>query len=141
MVVDLDHFKEVKTALGHQAGDGAAGRRGRPPARRSCGPTTSWRAWAATSSAVLLASPSGAGRVVEQVVLAVADLAVAYDVGVGASVGTACWPADGDTYAELVHTADVRMYAAKRDGRERAQGDLGSRCRAPARPPAPSLVG
>ena len=70
--------------------------------------------------AVLLASPAGADRVAEQVVLAVADLAVAYDVGVGASVGSACWPADGVTFAELVHTADVRMYAAKRDGRARA---------------------
>ena len=69
-----------------------------------------------------------------------ADLAVAYDVGVGASVGTACWPADGDTYAELVHTADVRMYAAKRDGRERAQGDLVP-VQGPGPAPAPSLVG
>ena len=88
--------------------------------------------------AVLLDSPSGADRVTAQVVLAVADLAVAYDVGVGASVGTACWPADGDTYAELVHTADVRMYAAKRDGRGRAQG---APVAAQDPVPAPSLVG
>ena len=116
MVVDLDHFKEVNDSLGHQAGDAllvavadhlrAIVRAGDVVGRLG-----------GDEFAVLLASPAGAERVSEQVVLAVADLAVAYDVGVGASVGTACWPTDGGTYAELVHTADVRMYAAKRDGR------------------------
>ncbi len=141
LVVDLDHFKEVNDSLGHQAGDAllvavadhlrAIVRAGDVVGRLG-----------GDEFAVLLASPAGAERVCEQVVLAVADLAVAYDVGIGASVGTACWPVDGDTYAELVHTADVRMYAAKREGRGRTQRDaLPAPAQGPAPATTPSLVG
>ena len=138
LVVDLDRFKEVNDSLGHQAGDAlllavadhlrAIVRAGDVVGRLG-----------GDEFAVLLASPAGADRVAEQVVLAVADLAVAYDVGVGASVGSACWPADGVTFAELVHTADVRMYAAKRDGRAQ-RGPLPVPSQGPASAATPSLV-
>ena len=142
LVVDLDHFKDVNDSLGHQAGDAllvavADHLRALVRADDVVGRL------GGDEFAVLLASPAGAGRVAEQVVLAVADLAVAYDVRVGASVGAASWPDDGDTYAELVHTADVRMYAAKRDGRSRAQDadDLPVPTQGADQAPTPSLVG
>ncbi|HMX11898.1 MAG TPA: bifunctional diguanylate cyclase/phosphodiesterase, partial [Burkholderiaceae bacterium] len=42
-----------------------------------------------------------------------------HDVTVTASLGVACFPADGDSVETLLQHADIAMYAAKDDGRNR----------------------
>ena len=44
-----------------------------------------------------------------------------YDINVSASIGITLWPDDGDQADELIKTADIAMYEAKRRGKGRYQ--------------------
>lgn len=123
LLVDLDGFKPVNDAYGHAVGDallkGLAGRlvgavRGTDTVARIGG----------DEFVVLLEEADDEGRaegVGEKIVAALGQpLRIGpHLVTVGASVGIAGWPGDGEDPQALLRAADRAMYAAKREGRGR----------------------
>jgi diguanylate cyclase (GGDEF)-like protein len=119
--VDLDHFKHVNDAYGHAAGDGLLVR-------------VAGRLEAVVRDGAVVARIGGdefsivcsgferpdtvhllADRVVE--VLARPFVIDGRVHEIGASVGVAMAPSDGDCAAALVRNADLALYRAKEDGR------------------------
>jgi diguanylate cyclase (GGDEF)-like protein len=129
-LLDLDHFKAYNDSHGHQAGD-----------RLLTAASAAWRAL--LPPGVVLARYGGdefglllpghdlaaAAGVLDQLVAAVPD-------GQTLSVGVAGWDDEEDP-AALVARADVALYRAKRDGRDRVAVDRGPGRAAAGRVPAP----
>ena len=128
LLVDLDGFKPVNDAYGHAVGDellkGLAARlsgavRGTDAVARIGG----------DEFVVLLEEGGGDDLLARALGVGekiVAALGQPLDIGphvvtVGASVGIACWPGDGEDPQALLRAADRAMYAAKRAGRGRSR--------------------
>jgi diguanylate cyclase (GGDEF)-like protein len=118
LFLDLDRFKEVNDALGHEAGDLLLEQVG-PRLRAAVRGTDIVARLGGDEFAVILGPPSS-----EEAALRVADklnAALAGDPfevrGLGlhssGSVGIAMFPAHGNTAQELMQRADVAMYQAK----------------------------
>ncbi len=123
LFVDLDDFKDANDVLGHGAGDDllreVAGR-----LRRATRPQDLCARLGGDEFAVLLpGTGSAAGAVIAQQIVQAVAATAHIDAGVahvGASVGVAT--ATGKTDLEqLIHCADVAMYAAKANGKSRIQ--------------------
>ncbi|MGH6848649.1 MAG: bifunctional diguanylate cyclase/phosphodiesterase, partial [Methylocella sp.] len=119
--LDLDRFKNVNDGLGHPAGDkllmAVAGR------LRACLRISDIVArFGGDEFAVLqlgLAGPHEAGTLAERIVTLLSE---PYDIDgqlveIGASIGIALAPADGETAEQLLTNADMALYQAKEDGR------------------------
>ncbi len=120
MITDLDHFKEINDTLGHHCGDQlleqAADRmkaviRGSDTVARLGGDEFAFLLPTADSGQALRV----AGKVLK-------ELERPYEIGdrrftLGASIGIAMFPGDGEDAATLMRRADLAMYAAKRDHR------------------------
>lgn len=126
LVVDLDGFKPVNDAHGHEAGDRllveVAER-----LQRCAGPTGFVARLGGDEFAVLLPTAEAARAAGESIVRAVSAPVALGDatVTIGASVGLAEARA-GETGDALLRRADAALYAAKRHGRRRV-------CDAPAK--------
>jgi diguanylate cyclase (GGDEF)-like protein len=117
LLLDLDGFKPVNDTLGHAAGDELL----RQVARRlteAVGAGGLPARLGGDEFAVLLpgSGPADARRCAEDLL---ESLAQPYSVAgirlqVGASIGVAATPVPGGSVTELLHAADVAMYAAKR---------------------------
>lgn len=119
--IDLDRFKTVNDTLGHPLGDALL--REAAERLRSCvreGDTVA--RLGGDEFAVVqtgLSDMSGATRLAGRVVEAMAapfDLQ-GHQVVIGASVGVAAAPSDGEDADELLKKADMALYRAKADGR------------------------
>lgn len=120
LVGDLDNFKDVNDALGHDAGDEVlreVGRRLRASVREA---DTVARLGGDEFAIIVLsadreAAVSAAKRVMQALVppVAVGD----QRVDVSASIGIAFFPEHGDDRPTLLRHADVAMYQAKRSRR------------------------
>jgi diguanylate cyclase (GGDEF)-like protein len=119
--LDLDGFKEVNDAYGHDVGDkllqGVADRLGGTLADRHLALA---RLGGDEFVFVLSADPQGLYRA--QIASVLEELQPAFRVGelqmqVGASLGVAVFPQDGADHGELLKSADLAMYAAKARGR------------------------
>jgi diguanylate cyclase (GGDEF)-like protein/PAS domain S-box-containing protein len=121
LYLDLDQFKTVNDGLGHPAGDkllvAAAERLG------TCLRVSDTVArFGGDEFAVLqigLAGPQEASALAERIVTLLSE---PYDIEgqqvvIGASVGIALAPADGETAEQLLGNADMALYQAKEDGR------------------------
>lgn len=133
-VVDIDHFKSLNDTRGHAEGD-----------RRLCVVAALLRRrirksdvaarYGGDEFALLLpeTSPQEAVALLEQIRLGVAThrglVEGPSEHALTCSAGIAAWPEDGTTAPDLLAAADVRLYQAKREGRNRVMG--------PA-PPAPA---
>lgn len=125
LFVDLNGFKAVNDELGHAAGDellqGIA-RTLRARLRRSdlLARLGGDEFLVALTGLAPESAATEARRVADELAAAVGvPVAVAgREVTVGASVGVAVHPADGEEFRALLHSADMDMYARKTAGRE-----------------------
>jgi diguanylate cyclase (GGDEF)-like protein len=121
-IVDIDHFKQVNDTYGHQAGDLAL-RQAAAALQASIRPSDEIFRYGGDEFVVL------AGGLTQEDLLPYAErlrLAVARSAGpalaaqLTASIGVANLPGDGATFHDLLLKADLRLYEAKRLGRDRA---------------------
>ena len=125
MFVDLDHFKRVNDSMGHSGGDKllqcVAGRllasvRGADTVSRQGG----------DEFVILLseiAHPQDAAKSAEKVLhsLCAPCTLEGREVRTGASIGISVYPKDGEDAETLINNADMAMYHAKEQGRNRFQ--------------------
>jgi two-component system, cell cycle response regulator len=126
LVVDIDHFKRINDAHGHQAGDRVL----RELAARLVASSRDGdviAGYGGEEFVVLLRNTSvqAVPETAERLRRAVGDAPVvlADDIGLATtiSVGGAAWPVHARSADELVRVADQALYAAKRLGRNRVQ--------------------
>jgi diguanylate cyclase (GGDEF)-like protein len=119
-MADLDHFKAVNDALGHQVGDLAL-RECAALMRRNCSHSDLVARVGGEEFALVLPgmTHADASRFCERLRAAVAAhdwRAIHSDLAITISFGLAQW--DGSAkLEELVHAADAQLYRAKRAGR------------------------
>lgn len=130
--IDLDGFKGVNDTLGHAAGDQllarVAGRlREVAMAQADAGSGDALIGRLAGDEFTLfvprLADGDAANRIARAIQFALGER---FDLGsqhvdLGASIGVACYPDHGDTLTALLRSADIAMYHAKHQGRNRAE--------------------
>lgn len=126
LMVDVDYFKQFNDRYGHGAGDDCL--RAVALALHEASPTTGMVARYGGEEFALLLPPAaaeGARDLAERLCSAVGRLGVAHEgnphlrvtVSIGVAVG-------GTSPADLVASADRALYAAKRGGRNRAEGPV-----------------
>jgi diguanylate cyclase (GGDEF)-like protein len=121
MFIDLDRFKVVNDSLGHEAGDRLlviVAERLRLCLRRS----DTIARLGGDEFVVVLTSFQGTGEIVEvaeKIITRIDETMTldAYSVHVGASIGIAFFPDDGQDVTTLMRDADSAMYRAKSAGR------------------------
>ena len=121
LFIDLDNFKVVNDSLGHNVGDTllrlvaerlqSSLRKGDTIARAG-----------GDEFVVICPEVHGGAEVAEVAEKLIAQLAVPFRLGhtpvrVGASIGLALFPGDGEDLTTLMMAADTAMYRAKADGR------------------------
>jgi diguanylate cyclase (GGDEF)-like protein len=119
VIFDLDHFKALNDAFGHQTGD-AVLRRTAQLVRRTLREIDIFCRYGGEEFAVIAPSTRGhsAIELAERMRGALAtEHFPGVDRGVTMSAGVSEFPADGTTAEELLHVADAALYAAKRGGR------------------------
>lgn len=128
LLLDLDHFKRINDTHGHAIGDevlmGAAA-----AAARCLGPRDLFCRYGGEEFAALLpgASPELAAIVAERILRAVRGVTVETPAGAlrpTTSIGIA-GRTGADDLGTLMRAADIALYRAKREGRDRAEMALG----------------
>jgi diguanylate cyclase (GGDEF)-like protein len=121
LCIDLDHFKDVNDTLGHAVGDKVLKQ-------------VSARLWGSTRENDVLArlggdefslllrsidNPADAATIAERITRTMSTpfLIDGHQIVIGASVGIAMAPDDGDTTDQLMKNADLALYRAKAEGR------------------------
>jgi diguanylate cyclase (GGDEF)-like protein len=121
LCIDLDHFKSVNDTLGHAIGDKVLKQ-------------VSARLWGTTRETDVLArlggdefslllrpidKPGDAAAIAERIVRAMSTpfSIDGHQIAIGASVGIAIAPQDGETTDTLMKNADMALYRAKSEGR------------------------
>lgn len=124
LYIDLDQFKPINDAFGHQAGNVVLSEFARR--LRSAGPQGCIVGRLGGDEFALLApaglAPPGLDALAEQVLQAARTsfMYEGHELSVSASIGISCFPKHGSSTAALLHAADAAMYASKRNGRNLA---------------------
>ena len=121
LVLDLDRFKQYNDRFGHLAGNDALQRVARV-IRETVRAVDFTARYGGEEFAVIvpLADAGALARLAERIRANVESLAAPGDgAQVTISIGAAIHPADGASAEALFHTADERLYEAKRLGRNR----------------------
>jgi len=121
MFIDLDRFKVVNDSLGHDVGDMLLieiTRRLTESLRRS----DTIARLGGDEFVVVLSDFDGAGEVAEVAEKIIQRVSLpttlkSHEVHIGASIGIALFPEDGDDVTQLMKTADTAMYRSKASGR------------------------
>lgn len=125
LMLDLDLFKAVNDAQGHQAGDEVL-RAVATRVRAEVRPTDQVARYGGEEFAVILAETPGSGalavaeRIREVVGMRPITLADGLQIPITVSIGAAAFPEDAESGAQIIAAADQALYAAKKAGRNRA---------------------
>lgn len=124
IMLDIDHFKQFNDTSGHDAGDAVLREVGELLRTGIRGGDIACRYGGEEFIAILPGAPIDATRWrAEQLRASIERRRVTYRDGllepVTVSLGIAVYPEHGDTYEDLVRSADAALYLAKRDGRNR----------------------
>lgn len=124
LAIDLDRFKEVNDTLGHVIGDALLAQVGERLARCAPAPNLVARL-GGDEYCVLIRASENAPNAAEVANGVLAEmrrpfLLDGHRVTIGASIGVAIAPADGDTPSALLKCSDVALYQAK----ARARGSV-----------------
>ncbi len=125
MMIDIDHFKEINDSRGHQEGDSVL-REIAQIVQTTLREVDTPARWGGEEFAVLSPSTTkeNALRAAERVRLAIANHKFPNMPGrnITVSIGVAGLPDPAiDTQEKLVHEADLAMYKAKKNGRNRVE--------------------
>ena len=122
LLMDLDHFKQVNDSAGHAAGDSVLRAVARA-LRRVVRDSDYAVRYGGEEFLVVLTNSTveGAMRVAQALQAAMAELRAPTSAieRVTASIGVAVFPDHGNELDDVVAAADLAMYQAKRDGRDR----------------------
>ncbi|MDH5178561.1 MAG: EAL domain-containing protein [Gammaproteobacteria bacterium] len=118
MIMDLNQFKEVNDTLGHHSGDRLL-QQVAPRLKQALRESDTVARLGGDEFAIVLpdTDTTGALPVCSKIVNAMEKpFAIeGHSLKVTASIGIACFPADGDDADSLLQKADVAMYVAKKD--------------------------
>ncbi|WP_149331564.1 bifunctional diguanylate cyclase/phosphodiesterase [Halopseudomonas laoshanensis] len=126
LYIDLDRFKAINDSLGHAIGDEVLRQAGRRLAR--CCDDADTLARLSGDEFLLIShgrQPESVRELGEHICTSMRAPVVLEDgreIYIGASVGYACYPLDGDSSADLVRNADAAMDTAKSIGRDQVCG-------------------
>ena len=122
---DLDHFKDINDTLGHAAGDEVLVQVTKRLKERSRKSDLVARLGGDEFTLLItdFREPEQIGSLAEGILNMLKEAIPTKDteVHVGASIGIALYPDDGTTSEELVKSADLAMYQAKKNGKNNFQ--------------------
>jgi diguanylate cyclase (GGDEF)-like protein/PAS domain S-box-containing protein len=123
LYLDLDGFKLVNDTLGHHAGDLLLQEVAKRISDLTRAGDVATRVGGDEFVLVVpdIHHPSDCLRIAEKILLTIGQDISLQDniVNVSASIGIACYPDDATSYEELLKCADLAMFAAKDEGRNR----------------------
>src|ERR1043165_3235757 len=120
LMIDIDSFKNLNDTFGHDAGDDAIRRIGRVLREGTRGIDLAARIGGEEFAGLLVETGKEAGlEVAERLRAAIKTLELPVAGHITASFGVAECPGDAQTAAEILKAADVALYEAKRNGRDR----------------------
>ncbi|HYH28007.1 MAG TPA: diguanylate cyclase [Actinomycetota bacterium] len=127
LMLDIDRFKDVNDAYGHQVGDEVLVEVSRRTMSMIRGQIDALARYGGEEFVVVLPeTPADGARVVADKILDVIRReSFVEEPGPGipltVSIGVASYPGDGDSADELLRAADLAMYRAKQAGRDRVE--------------------
>jgi diguanylate cyclase (GGDEF)-like protein len=120
IIIDLDNFKVFNDSHGHLAGDKLLGKIGGIMKSAIRSADQAFRYGGDEFAILLPNTPTDAtNQVAERIRKQVATKAKTDFIPITASLGLACWPADGIDSNEVIVSADAALYQAKRNGGNR----------------------
>jgi len=129
LMLDIDSFKNLNDSFGHDAGDEAIRRISKVLREGTRGIDLAARIGGEEFAIILVeTSKQGALEVAERLRAAIKTLEIPMAGHITGSFGVAECPSDAQTSAGILKAADVALYEAKRNGRDRvvARGSLKS---------------
>ena len=120
LMIDIDNFKNLNDSFGHDAGDDAIRRISRVLREGTRGIDLAARIGGEEFAVLLVETDQQGGLdVAERLRLAIKSLELPSGEQITASFGVAECPTDAQTATEILKAADVALYEAKRQGRDR----------------------
>ncbi len=120
LMIDIDNFKNLNDTFGHDAGDDAIRRISRVLREGTRGIDLAARIGGEEFAVLLVETSQVAGmEVAERLRVAIRDLQTPSEARITASFGVAECPTDAQTASGILKAADVALYEAKRNGRDR----------------------
>ncbi|HZI59438.1 MAG TPA: diguanylate cyclase [Pyrinomonadaceae bacterium] len=120
LMIDIDNFKNLNDTFGHDAGDDAIRRISRVLREGTRGIDLAARIGGEEFAVLLVETSQAAGmEVAERLRVAIRDLQTPSEARITASFGVAECPTDAQTASGILKAADVALYEAKRNGRDR----------------------
>ena len=120
LMIDIDSFKDLNDSFGHDAGDDAIRRLSKVLREGTRGIDLAARIGGEEFAVLLVeTSKEGGFEVAERLRAAIKVLEIPSARRITASFGVAECPTDAQTAADVLKAADVALYEAKRNGRDR----------------------
>jgi len=120
LMIDIDNFKDLNDSFGHDAGDDAIRRLSKVLREGTRGIDMSARIGGEEFAVLLVETRKEGGfEVAERLRTAIKVLEIPAARHITASFGVAECPTDAQTAADVLKAADVALYEAKRNGRDR----------------------